>query len=112
VDTGATCGFEAYIKADFQNLGIKGGRALYKLGNGIILDDAVDGLWANFGLGGTALTVATLKLNERTEFRRWESATLEILATAGDADLYVINAGFGNGDGARPQPESLRCVPA
>ncbi len=91
---------EAYLKADFRTWGIKGGRAIYKLGNGIILDDAVDGLWANFGLGGTALTVATLKLNERTDSLGGGGANVGIgnvggAGTGGDADLYVINAGFG-----------------
>ena len=91
---------EAYLKADFKAWGIKGGRAIYKLGNGIILDDAVDGLWANFSLGGTALTVATLKLNERTDTNAGGGANVGIgnvpgAGTAGDADLYVINAGFG-----------------
>ncbi len=91
---------EAYLKADFKTWGIKGGRAIYKLGNGIILDDAVDGLWANFGLGGTALTVATLKLNERTDTNAGGGANVGIgnvagAGTAGDADLYVVNAGFG-----------------
>ena len=87
---------EAYIKADFKTWGLKGGRAIYKLGNGIILDDAVDGLWANFGLGGTALTVATLKLNERTDVGSGVAiGNTGTPGTAGDADLYVINAGFG-----------------
>jgi hypothetical protein len=96
VDAGSDVAvLEAYIKADFKNLGIKGGRAMYKLGNGIILDDAVDGLWANFGLGGTALTVATLKLNERTEAGTVGIGNTGVPGTAGDADLYVVNAGFG-----------------
>ena len=91
---------EAYLKADFRTWGLKGGRAIYKLGNGIILDDAVDGLWANFGLGGTALTVATLKLYERTDTNAGSGANVGIgnvpgAGTGGDADLYVINAGFG-----------------
>lgn len=94
---------EAYLKADFNKWAFKGGRAIYKLGNGIILDDAVDGLWANFGLGGTALTVATLKLNERTDaLGGVAGAGVGIgntntagTGTAGDADLYVVNAGFG-----------------
>jgi len=96
VDAGSDVAvLEAYIKADFKNLGIKGGRAMYKLGNGIILDDAVDGLWANFALGGTALTVATLKLNERTEAGTVGIGNTGVPGTAGDADLYVVNAGFG-----------------
>src|SRR3990172_2134959 len=89
---------EAYLKADFKTWGLKGGRAIYKLGNGIILDDAVDGLWANFSLGGTALTVATLKLNERTDMDTVGIGNVGPAAnigTAGDADLYVVNAGFG-----------------
>ena len=89
---------EAYLKADFNRWAFKGGRAMYKLGNGIILDDAVDGLWANFSLGGTALTVATLKLNERTDSSVVGVGTVAStpnIGTAGDADLYVINAGFG-----------------
>jgi len=85
---------EAYIKADFTTWGIKGGRAIYKLGNGILLDDAVDGVWLNFGLGGMALTVATLKLVEVTD------ATVVGIGNGGagtgtgdDADLYVLNLG-------------------
>jgi hypothetical protein len=87
---------EAYIKADFKTWGLKGGRAIYKLGNGIILDDAVDGLWANFGLGGTALTVATLKLREVADATEVAIGTGAAgTGTGDDADLYVINAGFG-----------------
>lgn len=87
---------EAYLKADFKTWGLKGGRAIYKLGNGVILDDAVDGLWANFGLGATALTVATLKLNEQTDTGSGVAiGNTAAPGTAGDADLYVINAGFG-----------------
>ena len=87
---------EAYLKADFKTWGLKGGRAIYKLGNGIILDDAVDGLWANFGLGGTALTVATLKLREVADATEVSIGTGAAgTGTGDDADLYVINAGFG-----------------
>jgi hypothetical protein len=88
---------EAYLKADFKTWGLKGGRAIYKLGNGIILDDAVDGLWANFGLGGTGLTVATLKLREVTDVTVVPIGNAAAgVGTGDDADLYVINAGFGN----------------
>jgi hypothetical protein len=87
---------EAYLKADFKTWGLKGGRAIYKLGNGIILDDAVDGLWANFGLGGMGLTVATLKLREVTDATVVPIGTGAAgTGTGDDADLYVINAGFG-----------------
>jgi hypothetical protein len=90
---------EAYIKADFRSWGLKGGRAIYKLGNSIILDDAVDGLWANFGLGAASLTVGTLKVVELTDNTAVgignNAAPLASTGTAGDADLYVINAGFG-----------------
>jgi hypothetical protein len=35
--------------------------------NGVILDDWVDGIWADLGLGGATLTVGTAKLAEFTD---------------------------------------------
>lgn len=99
-DRGTDVGiFEAYLKADFETWALKGGRAVYKLGNGIILDDAVDGLWADVGLGPVALTLATLKIVERTDnsvVGIGNVPSTPNIGTGGDADLYVINAGFGN----------------
>lgn len=87
---------EAYIKADFKTWGLTAGRAGFKLGNGVILDDWVDGIWANVGLGGVDLTIGTMKLVELTD------GTVVGIGNAGagtgtgdDADLYVVNAGFG-----------------
>ncbi|HET8760094.1 MAG TPA: hypothetical protein VFN94_03450, partial [Nitrospiria bacterium] len=58
---------EAYLTADFKSWTAKGGRAVFKLGNGIILDDSVDGLWANFPIGGMDITLGSLKLIEQTD---------------------------------------------
>jgi hypothetical protein len=86
---------EAYIKADFARWAFTGGRKVYKLGHGIVLDDAVDGLWAEFDAGPAAVTVATLKLNERTNDTVVGIGNTTADGTAGDADLYVLNARFG-----------------
>jgi hypothetical protein len=85
---------EAYLTADFKTWSAKGGRSVYKLGQGIILDDSVDGLWASFPVGGMDLTVGSLKLVEQTD-----SSFVGIgnsgPGTASDADLYVVNLGLG-----------------
>lgn len=86
---------EAYLKADFGRWAFAGGRKVYKLGHGIVLDDAVDGLWADFKAGPAAVTVATLKLNERTNDFVVGIGNTASNGTAGDADLYVLNARFG-----------------
>jgi hypothetical protein len=87
---------EAYIKADFKTWTLTGGRAGLKFGNGVILDDWVDGIWADLGLGGATLTVGTAKLAESTD-----AGTITIgnaaagSGTGDDADLYFVNAGLG-----------------
>jgi hypothetical protein len=85
---------EAYLTADFKTWSAKGGRSVYKLGHGIILDDSVDGLWASFPVGGMDLTLGSLKLIEQTD-----SSIVGIgnsgPGTASDADLYVVNLGLG-----------------
>jgi hypothetical protein len=90
---------EAYLAADMKSWTAKGGRAVFKLGNGIILDDSVDGLWASFPVGGADLTIGSLKLIEQTD------ATVVSIGnsgpgTAADADLYVVNLGLGKMMGA------------
>jgi hypothetical protein len=87
---------EAYLKADFKTWDLTAGRAGLKFGNGVILDDWVDGIWANFGLGGATLTVGTAKLVELTD----PSAVgigngVSGGGTGDDADLYFVNAGLG-----------------
>ncbi len=87
---------EAYIKADFKTWALTAGRSGLKFGNGVILDDWVDGIWADLGLGGTTLTVGTAKLVENTD-----AAVVGVgNATPGggtgdDADLYFVNANLG-----------------
>ncbi|MFZ5877584.1 MAG: hypothetical protein ACOYXU_14455 [Nitrospirota bacterium] len=90
---------EAYLAADFKTWSAKGGRSVYKLGNGIILDDSVDGLWASFPVGGMDLTVGSLKLIEQTD--SFVGIGNSGPGTAGDADLYVVDLGLGKmmGDG-------------
>ncbi|MEW6683332.1 MAG: hypothetical protein AB1451_10490 [Nitrospirota bacterium] len=92
---------EAYIKADFKTWALTGGRAGLKFGNGVIMDDWVDGIWADLGLGGMTLTVGTAKFDERTD----NNAVFIGNSTPGgpgvdsgpgdDADLYFVNAGLG-----------------
>jgi hypothetical protein len=90
---------EAYIKADFKNWGLTAGRAPLKFGNGVVLDDWVDGIWADLGMGGATLTVGTAKLVESTD-----GAVIAIgnapagSGTGDDADLYFVNAGLGKMD--------------
>ncbi len=87
---------EAYIRADFKTWNLTAGRAGLKLGNGVILDNWVDGAWADFGLGGTRLTVGTAKLVERTDptvIGIGNGATGG--GTGDDSDLYFVNAGLG-----------------
>lgn len=87
---------EAYIKADFKSWGLTAGRAPLKFGNGVVLDDWVDGIWADLGMGGATLTVGTAKLLEVTD-----GGVIGIGnaapggGTGDDADLYFINAGMG-----------------
>ncbi|MEO5657885.1 MAG: hypothetical protein ABIO65_12590 [Nitrospiria bacterium] len=86
---------EAYIKAGLGSFDLKAGRAVYKLGNGIILDDAVDGIWVDFGAGSAKLTVAALKLAEVTDGTVVDIGTAGAgSGTGGDADLYVLNVGL------------------
>lgn len=84
---------EAYLTADFKSWTAKGGRAVFKLGNGIILDDSVDGLWANIPVGGMDVTLGSLKLIEQTD-----GGVVSIgnsgPGTAADTDLYVVNLGL------------------
>jgi hypothetical protein len=87
---------EAYLKADFDGWNFTGGRKVYKLGHGIILDDAVDGLWADFNFGSTVLTLATLKLIEKTEIGLVGIGNSGTPGSGGDADLYVANYALGN----------------
>jgi hypothetical protein len=91
---------EAYLKVDFKTWAFRGGRAVYKVGNGIILDDAVDGLWANINLGPAVVTLATLKIREQSDTSVvgiGNVNTTPNTGTGNDADLYVINAGLGKG---------------
>jgi hypothetical protein len=87
---------EAYIRADFAALNFKGGRQVFKLGNGIILEDAMDGLLANSNLGPAALTLGTFKIVEKTQTGLVAIGNSPTPGHTGDADLYVINTGFGN----------------
>jgi hypothetical protein len=90
---------EAYLTADFKTWSAKGGRSVYKLGNGIILDDSVDGLWVHLPVGGGDLTLGSLKLVEQTDNRVGigNSATP---GTGGDADFYVANIALGKMSGS------------
>src|SRR5574341_12414 len=86
---------EAYIKADFKTWALTAGRSGLKFGNGVILDDWVDGIWANLGLGGMDLTLGTAKLIENTQ-----GAPVTFIGDSGpgtgqDTDLYFVNAGLG-----------------
>ncbi len=87
---------EAYIKADFKTWALTAGRSGLKFGNGVILDDWVDGVWADLGLGGVTLTIGTAKLVENTD-----AAVVGVgnspagTGTSHDADLYFVNAGLG-----------------
>jgi len=96
---------EAYIRADFKTWSLTAGRSGLKLGNGVVLDDWVDGAWADFGLGGTKLTVGTAKLVELTGGDA-DPTTAGVQPVVGiqntgsggpgdDADLYFVNAGLG-----------------
>ena len=86
---------EAYLMANFGSWNFTGGRKVYKLGHSIILDDAVDGLWADFKVGPTAVTLATLKLVERAETGLVGIGNTPGSGSAGDADLYVANVDVG-----------------
>ncbi|MBI3607569.1 MAG: hypothetical protein HY207_06365 [Nitrospirae bacterium] len=95
-DGGSDVGIlEAYLKANFGNWTFTGGRSVFKLGHGIILDDAADNLRADFNVGSTAVTLATLKLVERTDSTVVGIGNTISAGTGGDADLYVANANFG-----------------
>ncbi|MFZ5863646.1 MAG: hypothetical protein ACOYXR_12480 [Nitrospirota bacterium] len=96
-EAGSTVGFlEAYIKADFGGWGFAGGRKVYKLGHGIVLDDAVDGLWFDARLGETDVTFGALKLIEHTNDPLIGIGnTTTGRGTGGDTDFYVVNAAFG-----------------
>jgi hypothetical protein len=88
---------EAYIKADFKTWNLTAGRAGLKFGNGVIMDDWVDGIWADLGLGGATLTLGTAKLVESTDTNTvpiGEAAPGS--GTGDDADLYFVNVGMGN----------------
>jgi hypothetical protein len=62
----------------------------------VILDDWVDGIWANLGLGGTTLTLGTAKLVENTDIVPVPFiGTTTSPGTGADADLYFVNAGLG-----------------
>ncbi len=88
---------EAYIKADFKTWALTAGRAGLKFGNGVIMDDWVDGIWADLGLGGMTLTVGTAKLAEDTDGNVIGVGNNPTggTGTGDDADLYFVNAGLG-----------------
>lgn len=87
---------EAYIKADFKTWALTAGRSGLKFGNGVILDDWVDGIWADLGLGGATLTVGTAKLVENTDaLAVGVGNSAPGTGTSHDADLYFVNAGLG-----------------
>ena len=88
---------EAYIKADFKTWALTGGRAGLKFGNGVILDDWVDGIWADLGLGGMMLRLGTAKLAEDTDANVVfiGNNTAGGTGTGNDADLYFVNLGLG-----------------
>lgn len=96
-DAGSDVGIlEAYIKAGLGMVDLKAGRAVYKLGNGIILDDAMDGIWLDFGAGPAKLTAAAIKLAEVTDGTvvAIGDPTAAGSGTGGDSDLYVLNVGL------------------
>jgi len=86
---------EAYIKADFKTWSLTAGRAPLKFGNGVFLDDWVDGIWGDFRLGGADLTVGTAKLVELTDNVAVGIGNTAPGGTGDDADLYFVNAGLG-----------------
>ena len=86
---------EAYLKAEFSQLTFTGGRKVYKLGHGIILDDAVDGLWFDVKSGPAVVTLASLKILEQTNSTVVGIGNSPNVGSGGDADLYVANAAFG-----------------
>jgi hypothetical protein len=55
---------EAYLQADFDAVKIKGGRQVFKLGTGILFEDAIDGLKLYGRLGPVVLTAAAFKAKE------------------------------------------------
>lgn len=88
---------EAYLQADFDAVRFKGGRQVFKLGTGIIFEDAIDGLKLDGRLGPVVLTAAAFKAKELTEGGLVGIGNSPAgKGTGSDADFYVLNAGFGD----------------
>jgi hypothetical protein len=89
---------EAYIQANFRSWSFKGGRQVFKLGHSVVLEDALDGLRVDTRTGPALLTVAALKIVELTNEDVVAIGNTSLSDQSNDADLYVVNAGFGTVD--------------
>lgn len=87
---------EAYLKFQFPMFGATTGRAPFKLGHGLILDDTADAISINGGVGGVQVTVANLKLCDTDA-----SPLACVGGTGSDSDFYFVNAGFTHMDDHR-----------
>jgi hypothetical protein len=82
---------EAYIKADLRVATFSAGRQLFKLGHGIIFEDAADGFVLSAPVGPLKVTVANLKLIDVTDSDVVFIGNTTTEGTASDTDLYVGN---------------------
>lgn len=85
---------EAYIKADLRVATFSAGRQTFKLGHGIIFEDAADGFVLDIPVGPLKLTLADLKLIDDTNSGVvfiGNTTTPVNSGTGADTDLYVAN---------------------